>query len=739
MYKIAGDLRKTAKRLNFKCNNLKQQLKHMESVTNSPDILKAKLNQHTYNFVMSQLRCQPLKPKGRRYTLDEKILFLSFLKQSPKGYKLLRRLFAAPSRKTLTNLLGKIPFYTGINDAIMKSVSERVKKMTDTEKCCAVIFDEMAIDPTVQYNKKKDFVEGFQDNGGDRNPLIADKVMVFMARGIFKKWKQPLAYYFNDGGMKSDMLTKTIKDVVLACQQAGLKVWTLICDQGAPNVAAINKLYAATNELFVRRGEDNRLFGVSIGNEEVVPIYDPPHLLKCIRNNFFKYNLSFKWRNEKKEIAKWDHIKKVYEIDSQEADEYRCCKNLSIHHVENTKKMKVSMAAQVFSNTLASVMKGMVKRRNPDDPDDLPIEAESTAEFILFMDYVFDSVNGSFLQVTKGKTLKCAVRKTSGHKAFWAEAIQVFSTMEFFNSHKAHIVPPSVKNWIHTLKAFSYLWDKCEKSKISFLCPRNLNQDPLENFFGSIRSHGIRNINPNAAAFVNSLKSLVINNFITSHSKAANCENDNLKGLDDLKHMLTSDVAESNIDISFPEIVVAEYKPDYHSLLKKGTLTYIAGFVAKKVLKQIGLCQQCRQDLVGGDRSQAEYFIVNARAYSAKALLAPSTNFNLFFQKCIFIISNILPQLCYKQNIIRLIKIVLKNLCNEDIFMCEKHDVKKIFWHYVSVFHLHVWIKNVNSILKGKQALTKSSTDTIKIYASRKFEKHRSYLKKVQRMKNLQN
>lgn len=102
----------------------------------------------------------------------------------------------------------------------------------------------MSLDPTLLLNSGKDIIEGFQDNGEDtRKPLIADKVMAFMARGICQKWKQPISYYFNEGGMKTDLLTKTIKEVVKACQEVGLKVRSIICDQGTPNIAAIGRLY----------------------------------------------------------------------------------------------------------------------------------------------------------------------------------------------------------------------------------------------------------------------------------------------------------------------------------------------------------------------------------------------------------------------------------------------------------------------------------------------------------------
>lgn len=731
MYKIASDLRKTARRLNFTSGDLREKVKKLQKFSESPEFLRSKLNKHTFDFVMSQLRCQILKPKGRRYTLDEKIFFLSLLKQSPRGYQLLRKIFAVPSRRTLTNLLTKIPFGTGINKAIMDSLSIKIESMKPLDRLCSVIFDEMNLDTILQFNRKHDIVDGFQDNGPlDRKPLFADKVMVFMARGICLKWKQPLAYYFNEGGMKSDLLVKAIKDVVESCQMAGLQVKTLICDQGTTNVTAFKKLYAETNEYFNSIGEENKLFGVLINNIEIIPMYDPPHLLKGMRNNFFKYHLHFKWRQNIVETAKWEHIRHMYEVEGMEDDDYKLCKNLTINHINNTKKMKVSMAAQIFSNNVAAVMKRMAMGNTELTTKGLPKEAESTAEFLLFMDKAFDSVNGSTVKAKHGKLLRCAVSKGSIHREFWNEAIKVFSTVEFFTENKNKIVPPTVKNWIHTLKAFSYLWDQLQKEGVLFLCSRNLNQDPLENFFGSIRSHGVRNVNPNVTSFVNSFKSLIINNMLSNHSLSSNCEKDSLEGLDNLKKMLISPSVEITSRVIFPEISIEEYQPNRSSLLRRGKLTYVAGFVAKKVLQQIKICQQCRKDLVDGDRTQPEYFVVQARAYSSKALLAPSTNFNMYFQKCIFHLSNILSQICFYNNITDHLKIILKNICNDHVFKCENHNLNELIINYVINFHLHVWIKNINRILKGKLAVG-NTTDTIKVYAGKKFAKRHTYMKKV--------
>ncbi|KAL1489136.1 hypothetical protein ABEB36_014079 [Hypothenemus hampei] len=77
-YQLALDFRKTARKLERTCHDLKEKVKRMKDTAYFNEFLKAKVNAHTYNFLLSQLRCQKLHPKRRRFTLDEKIFFYHY-------------------------------------------------------------------------------------------------------------------------------------------------------------------------------------------------------------------------------------------------------------------------------------------------------------------------------------------------------------------------------------------------------------------------------------------------------------------------------------------------------------------------------------------------------------------------------------------------------------------------------------------------------------------------------------
>ena len=134
-------------------------------------------------------------------------------KTSPKLYRLLYKLLCLPSVSTLQQVLSAVSIEPGINDTIFHALEKKIENFEHRDKLCTLIFDEMAIQPHLDYNKHQDYVVGLEDDGSQRTEKIADHVMVFMLRGIFKRWKQPVAFSFCKYSM---------------CQQIKLSVFTKI-------------------------------------------------------------------------------------------------------------------------------------------------------------------------------------------------------------------------------------------------------------------------------------------------------------------------------------------------------------------------------------------------------------------------------------------------------------------------------------------------------------------------------
>lgn len=94
-----------------------------------------------------------------------------------------------------------------------------------------------------------------------------------------------------------------------------------------------------------------------------VPIYDPPHLMKCIRNNLLTKNLTYQKENVTK-IAKWSHILLYKENPGYKG--IRLMPKLTESHCDPTKvpRMKVKYATQLFSQTVASNMGYLAGKNN---------------------------------------------------------------------------------------------------------------------------------------------------------------------------------------------------------------------------------------------------------------------------------------------------------------------------------------------------------------------------------------
>lgn len=113
------------------------------------------------------------------------------------------------------------------------------------------------------------------------------------------------------------------------------------------------------NEIFKKNCRHQYMFyyfsdgTVNISGHDLSIFFDPPHLLKGIRNNFI--NKDILWGNK---IASWKDILSIYELDCK-LGHTRAMPKLTAYHVDPTKikKMKVSIATQVLSARTAAMLK----------------------------------------------------------------------------------------------------------------------------------------------------------------------------------------------------------------------------------------------------------------------------------------------------------------------------------------------------------------------------------------------
>jgi hypothetical protein len=193
----------------------------------------------------------------------------------------------------------------------------------------------------------------------------------------------------------------------------GLTIVATVCDQGAINQATVNGLMRETDRHFTKEGRENKLCGYVVDDEEIIHLYDFPHLMKGIRNSLLEHDLNF-YENNVHKVASWSHIRDLYRLDKNRGAFSQFQKIGDKHIVpEKIKKMRVKNCTQVFSFTYASTTNlyaDYSRRLESTDELYLAPEASSTADLLLFFDRLFDSVNGSASSGQPGRVARTCYR-----------------------------------------------------------------------------------------------------------------------------------------------------------------------------------------------------------------------------------------------------------------------------------------------------------------------------------------
>ena len=97
------------------------------------------------------------------------------------------------------------------------------KAMSELDKYCAIVFDEMAIKSEIRYNSKTDSVERLEDfRILGRTKHVANSVVVFSIRRLKNKWKQPVEYSLTSGTINTNILNDVTHMCIRKLRDVGL-------------------------------------------------------------------------------------------------------------------------------------------------------------------------------------------------------------------------------------------------------------------------------------------------------------------------------------------------------------------------------------------------------------------------------------------------------------------------------------------------------------------------------------
>ncbi len=204
-----------------KIRKLQQSKDHLEALvqTGNLDSILEGVIYPALRFVRGHLRNARRPGTARRWEQHDKVLYLfsnslyslSVFKRSPRAYSLLCMFLCLPSVRTLLRVLENVRMEPGIDKHVLEMMHRLGNKMSDQERFCTLMFDEMSLKKKrLLYNDKKGLIDGYVDYGTQgRSNNVADHALVLMIQGLQRPYKQPVAYYFSKHSAPADGAAET--------------------------------------------------------------------------------------------------------------------------------------------------------------------------------------------------------------------------------------------------------------------------------------------------------------------------------------------------------------------------------------------------------------------------------------------------------------------------------------------------------------------------------------------------
>lgn len=404
------------------------------------------------------------------------------------------------------------------------------------------------------------------------------------------------------------------------------------------------------------------------------------------------------YRLDGKDI-KLDDIKRAYLTDIQSGS-FRVMSKISDSHLNpNTfKRMSVRLATQLFSRSVAVGLRTSVKTGDLETPSAL-----DTADFVEFVNNTFDSLNSKNLYDDNPNRRPLSAKNKQVCRNL-EHAITVFKKIIKITYNKVgkevESRPPCFKGMVLTIEAILQLYrEEQSNNENFFLMTNNCVQDPLENFFSTIRQHNGFSRNPSSSQFRHLFTS-VANFSFSKFSEYSNCEEDG-------NNYLVSKFNNSNFvtevidkDLDLPATTTGEalnspsrsIKGDLAieegdlivraaTSLEHCALNYVAGWAVLKSLEKSN-CEDCRSCLVDVSSAyEPRNLLILYKTYEGidqfgpKGLLKPSSQMADFATSVMSIYQEKAPKIMHKQNLLQTLVEAVSGVVGPFGPKCQVHKV----------------------------------------------------------------
>lgn len=472
-------------------------------------------------FWEQQLKFNSLPNKSSMRWHPVIIRWCLFLKnKSSVAYEGLKSYLNLPSERTLYDYSHYMENGVGVNARTVEQLIDQATKLgcfaVEHKSYVGLLHDEITIKSDLVFNKHTGQLIGYVNLDAIANELLeldrvatnesklAKSVLVIMVRGITTNLCYPLASY-STSCLPSYCLYSIIWECVECIEVVvGLKTLFICCDGAVQN----RKLFSLMSD-----GDDCSYMTRNpyVSDRDIYFICDPPHLLKtarnCFSNSFAHTQSRAMWFNQ---FISWKHVVQLFE-DHCVKSEFKICPKLTKDHVYLTafSRMKVNLAAQVLSNTVANALEQLYGE-----------SCTSTVTFIRMLNKWFDIVNVKNLNEGRHERNPNLAPFTdlNDPRLIWLERdfLQYLDEWKVAVDSRPGEYSGQQKNKMmlsaQTLAGFKITCQSIPEivrivlaAGAPFVLTNHINQDPLEQLFGHCRHKGGSNLNPNVAEACNSV------------------------------------------------------------------------------------------------------------------------------------------------------------------------------------------------------------------------------------------
>lgn len=283
-------------------------------------------------------------PKGRRYSQSVKQFAATLHYYSPQAYEFCRSVFTLPDISSIQNWLGNIECEPGfLSNAI--DVCAR-----DSCKDFSLVLDSMSIMKQTSYAHGK--FSGFCDYGGivaeDSEKLCTEALVFLLVPLRYSPLQYPVGYFLVDK-VNSRVQCELVKSILSVTAEKGIRIRNITCDGAAANQTMLAMLGCSLDPTNPKPYFQHPQLGYN-----VYGTLDICHMLKLARNALADGSTFFVSDAPGTRIC-WQYFADLASLNDDLG--LHLGNKLTSQHIDwKSQKMKVRLAAQVFSTSVADAL-----------------------------------------------------------------------------------------------------------------------------------------------------------------------------------------------------------------------------------------------------------------------------------------------------------------------------------------------------------------------------------------------